>query len=79
MRVTAAEGLQVPYETEPRKHITHNPAEPVVVPDTSYYRRRVASGELTLVAEATEQPAPVADAAEASAKPAAKAKRGARA
>lgn len=76
MRVTAAVGLQVPFEDEPRKHITHDLAQPVDVPDTSYYRRRVASGELTLVAEAAEQTAIAAEVTAGSAKPAAKAKKG---
>lgn len=75
MRVTAAAGLQVPYEAEPRKHIEHAPAKPVDVPNTSYYRRRVASGELTLVADAAELPA--TEEVASSAKPAAKAKKGA--
>ncbi|WP_448093551.1 DUF2635 domain-containing protein [Pseudomonas lini] len=43
MRVVAAPGLRVPMELEVDKHIG---ADAVDVPNTSYYRRRIASGEL---------------------------------
>lgn len=46
MLVIAAPGLRVPIELEPQKQIDPAPAEPVEVPDTSYYRRRIAAGEL---------------------------------
>lgn len=44
MIVKAASGLKVPKEGKPRQYITD--AEPVEVPDTAYYRRRVAEGDL---------------------------------
>lgn len=50
MRVKAAPGHQVPREEDPYKYIED--AKAVDVPDTSYYRRRVATGEL-LTAENT--------------------------
>lgn len=48
MHVVAAPGLRVPMESDPRAQIDPVPAEAVEVPDTSYYRRRLASGELLL-------------------------------
>lgn len=50
MRVKAAPGHRVPTEEDPYKYIED--AKTVAVPDTSYYRRRVATGEL-LTAENT--------------------------
>ncbi|MGY2502915.1 hypothetical protein [Pseudomonas azotoformans] len=50
MRVKAAPGHRVPTEEDPYKYIED--AKAVDVPDTSYYRRRVATGEL-LAAENT--------------------------
>lgn len=44
MRVKAAPGHRVPTEEDPYKYIED--AKAVDVPDTSYYRRRVATGEL---------------------------------
>lgn len=44
MRVTAAPGLQVPREGRPRAYITD--AAFIDVPDTAYYRRLVACGDL---------------------------------
>ncbi|APC16291.1 DUF2635 domain-containing protein [Pseudomonas frederiksbergensis] len=44
MHVLAAPGHQVPMESDPHNHI--DPTESVDVPDTSYYRRRMAAGEL---------------------------------
>jgi hypothetical protein len=52
MRVTATAGLRVPLEGKARQFIEHDPGKPVDVPDTSYYRRRLAAGELIEVAEA---------------------------
>ncbi len=46
MRVIAAPGHRVPTEEDPYKYIEVTKA--VDVPDTSYYRRRLASGELLL-------------------------------
>lgn len=49
MRVTAAPDARVPQEGNPRAFIEPAPARPVDVPDTSYYRRRIAANELLLV------------------------------
>lgn len=48
--VTAAPGFRVPLEHPLRGYIE---AVPVEVPDTQYYRRRLATGELVLAAAAT--------------------------
>ncbi|WP_454842822.1 hypothetical protein [Pseudomonas hormoni] len=50
MRVIAAPGHRVPTEEDPYKYIEET--EAVDVPDTSYYRRRLAAEEL-LVPEET--------------------------
>lgn len=47
MLVTAAPGHMVPIEGDPRKHIEAG-QDPVEVLNTSYYRRRIAAGELLL-------------------------------
>ncbi len=44
MHVIAAPGIQVPKEDKPRDYITDTQA--VDVPDTAYYRRRIADGDL---------------------------------
>lgn len=44
MKVKAAPGLQVPHEFDPRTYIGETDAEEV--PETPYYIRRLASGEL---------------------------------
>ena len=44
MHVIAAPGHRVPMDEDPYKYIEE--AESVDVPDTSYYRRRLAAGEL---------------------------------
>lgn len=44
MNVIAAPGIQVPKEDKPREYITD--AEAVEVPDTVYYLRRIADGDL---------------------------------
>jgi hypothetical protein len=49
MRVIAAPDARVPQEGTPRAFIEPAPAKPVDVPDTSYYRRRIAAKELLLV------------------------------
>ncbi|EGR7329438.1 DUF2635 domain-containing protein [Salmonella enterica subsp. enterica serovar Enteritidis] len=46
MKVRAATGLQVPYENQPRRYIKQTP---VNVPDTIYYRRLLAAGDLVTV------------------------------
>jgi len=49
MYVIAAPGHRVPMQGSAHEHIEPAPAEPVEVPDTSYYRRRIAAGELLRV------------------------------
>ena len=44
MQVIAAKGIQVPKEDKPRDYITDS--QSVEVPDTVYYRRRIADGDL---------------------------------
>jgi len=44
MKVIAKGGTKVPKEGKPREYIQG--AEPVEVPETSYYRRLVADGSL---------------------------------
>lgn len=46
MQVIAAPGHRVPLEEDPHRYIEAKPAEGVDVPNTSYYRRRLATGEL---------------------------------
>jgi hypothetical protein len=46
MRVIAKPGILVPKEHSPRDYITF--AEAVEVPDTPYYRRRIADGDLAI-------------------------------
>lgn len=48
MHVIAAPGHRVPMEKDPHQHIEAAPADSVEVPDTSYYRRRIATGELLI-------------------------------
>lgn len=48
MKVKAAAGLRVPYENQPRRYIEQ---EPVDVPDTIYYRRLLAAGDLVDVSD----------------------------
>ncbi|EGG3068899.1 DUF2635 domain-containing protein [Salmonella enterica] len=48
MKVKAAAGLRVPYENQPRRYIEQ---EPVDVPDTIYYRRLLAAGDLVNVSD----------------------------
>lgn len=49
MKVTANTGLKVPYEDNPHRYITD--MDTVDVPMSSYYFRRLASGELKRVSE----------------------------
>jgi hypothetical protein len=44
MIVKAAPGLKVPREDKPREYITE--ADPVDVPGSAYYLRRLADGDL---------------------------------
>ncbi|WP_454842855.1 hypothetical protein [Pseudomonas hormoni] len=58
MHVIAAPGHRVPTEDNPYQYIEET--EAVDVPDTSYYRRRVATGELLAAKKArgsAKQPA----------------------
>ena len=50
--VKAAPGVRVPQEGMPRRYITE--AVPVTVPDSAYYRRRIADGDLALTDPAPE-------------------------
>ena len=60
INVKAAPGLQVPMEEDARKYITDTTS----VPNTAYYRRRLADGDLVRV-----DPAPAPDALPESAPP----------
>ncbi|MBU1040377.1 MAG: DUF2635 domain-containing protein [Proteobacteria bacterium] len=55
MLVKAAPGLKVPREDKPREYITD--AKAVDVPESVYYRRCLAQGDLVPVVEAIEQTA----------------------
>lgn len=48
MKVKAAAGLRVPYENQPRRYIEQKPVD---VPDTIYYRRLLAAGDLVDVSD----------------------------
>lgn len=52
MEVIAREGLRVPMETGKRRYVTD--AETVDVPNTVYYRRRIAEGDLLTGEDATK-------------------------
>ncbi|HAG2521317.1 TPA: DUF2635 domain-containing protein [Salmonella enterica] len=54
LTVRAAEGLSVPMEDNPRRHIG---AVPVTVPDRAYYRRLLRTGDLLDVPTETTAPA----------------------
>ncbi|HDR9118979.1 TPA: DUF2635 domain-containing protein [Burkholderia vietnamiensis] len=73
MKVKARSGLRVPKEHASRQYITD--AEAVDVPDTAYYQRRIAEGDLVVeaapAAESSVDVAP-APAVDSSAKKAAK-------
>ncbi len=71
IKVQAAAGLKFPLEHNPRKYVEQKPIE---VPDSTYYQRGLASGDLVLLAEKTPEektPDPVPE-TKAKAKPAAK-------
>ncbi|OXI36768.1 DUF2635 domain-containing protein [Burkholderia aenigmatica] len=58
MKVIAKAGLSVPKEGKPRQYVTDSQA--VDVPESAYYMRRVAEGDLVrqdVPIEATETPA----------------------
>lgn len=48
MKVKAAAGLRVPYENQPRRYIEQKPVD---APDTIYYRRLLAAGDLVDVSD----------------------------
>jgi hypothetical protein len=48
MIVQAADGLRVPKENRVNSYITHNP---VKFPESLYYRRLVADGDLIMITE----------------------------
>lgn len=54
LNVKAAKGLRVPREGAPRTYIQDDQA--VAVPNTSYYRRAVARGDLVVVADKSKKP-----------------------
>jgi len=54
MTVTAAPGIRVPMEGAARRYITD--AAPVNVPESAYYLRRLADGDLTLAPEPAAKP-----------------------
>lgn len=53
MKVIAATGIKVPKEDRPHDYVTDS--EAVDVPESSYYLRRLADGDL-LLAEAAAEP-----------------------
>ena len=67
MKVIAKKGTKCPMEKKPRKYITDSVA--VEVPDTTYYKRLVREGSLSLAA-AGPAPAPATQKAAAAAAPA---------
>lgn len=55
MLVIAAPGLKVPHEEKPRAYLTDTPPDGAAgysVPETAYYLRRIADGDLLVVAPA---------------------------
>ncbi len=55
IRVQARAGIKVPREENARKYVTDEAA--VEVPDSIYYRRRIADGDLVEVKHVAEAPA----------------------
>lgn len=55
MLVKAAPGLKVPREDKPRVYIAE--ADPVEVPESAYYLRRLAEGDLVRAEAAPAKPA----------------------
>ena len=57
MKVKAAPGIKVPMEDKPREYITDTPPEGEQgfdVPETAYYLRRIADGDLVIVKVTTK-------------------------
>lgn len=61
MKVKAATGLRVPKESKPRQYITDT--DVVEVPETAYYLRSVANGDLVRTDAPTAKPQKAATAA----------------
>lgn len=51
LTVKARPGVTVPMEHDPRRHIA---GEPVKVPESAYYRRRLREGDLIVTHESGE-------------------------
>jgi len=52
MKVIAVKGIKVPKEGKPREYITETPPDGEQgfdVPDSAYYLRRIAEGDLVIV------------------------------
>lgn len=54
LTVKARPGVTVPMEHDPRRHIA---GEPVRVPESAYYRRRLKEGDLVIVASEAKESA----------------------
>lgn len=57
MLVKAKSGVRVPKEGKPRDYITDAPPDDAAgfdVPDSAYYRRRIADGDLVEVSEVSQ-------------------------
>ncbi|MFV2030596.1 DUF2635 domain-containing protein [Neisseria sp. S1] len=52
IKVTAADGLRVPKEGRPHDYIGQEATE---VPDTLYYRRLIADGDLIVTTDAAKK------------------------
>lgn len=52
LTVKARPGVNVPMEHDPRRHIA---GEPVKVPESIYYRRRLKEGDLVIVASEAKE------------------------
>lgn len=48
LKVNAVKGVRVPYQHNARKYIE---GDPVDVPNTAYYLRQIAAGDLIVVAD----------------------------
>lgn len=48
MKVKATKGVKVPFEGQPQRYIEQ---EIVEVPESLYYRRRIADGDLMVVSD----------------------------
>lgn len=55
--IKAVAGVRVPREDNPRRYITAN--EAVTVPDSAYYQRQIAAGDLLIIEGEANAAAPV--------------------